>query len=522
MTATSPAPALAGPDPGSSWRGAAALAGVLAAGVALGVAELAAAFVGPAASPVVAVGDVVITLVPEPVKAAAIATFGQQDKVALVVGTLLLVTLAALAVGALALRRPAVGDAGILLFGLFGALAAIGRPVGSPLDGLPSLVGAIAGAVALRLLLAPLRADVTAGAAGRRRFLVGGGVALGAALVTGGGGRLAQGLRFDVAEAHGELRLPRPASSAPPLPAGADLAREVKGVTPLFTENRAFYRIDTALTVPQIRPRDFALEITGMVDRPRTWTLAQLFARDDVIERDLTLSCVSNDVGDDLVGTARWLGVPLAAILSESGIARASSQLVCRSSDGMTIGTPVRAALEVENAMLAFGMNGDPLPVEHGFPLRMIIPGLYGYVSACKWLTGIEASTFEAFDAYWVARGWAAEGPVRIASRIDTPASGRTFDAGRRPIAGVAWAPTRGISGVQVRIDDGEWRDADLSPAIGGDLWRQWVLPHEFSPGSYLLTVRATDGEGEVQTGDQMGSFPSGATGWHSVRVVVR
>lgn len=524
MTTTEQAPA---PAPGAPVRRAprraeAALAGLLAAAVALGVAELVAALIGPAASPVVAVGDVVITLAPEPVKAFAIDVFGEQDKLALVVGTVLLVGLAALGLGVLALRRPWIGTAGILAFGVLGAVAAVSRPAGSPLDGLPSLVGAGAGVLALRLLLARLRPDGGGAQADRRGFLVGSGVALGAAVVAGGGGRLVQELRFDVAEARRDLRLPVPASPAARLPAGADLAREVDGLTPLFTGNRAFYRVDTAITVPQIRPRDFRLDVTGLVDRPRSWTLAELFDRDDVLERDITLTCVSNEVGGGLAGTARWLGVPLGAVLRESGIRRESTQLVCRSSDGMTIGAPTRAALDVEDAMLAFGMNGEPLPVEHGFPLRMIIPGLYGYVSACKWLTGIEASTFDAFDAYWVERGWAERGPIKIASRIDTPSSGRSFPAGRRPIAGVAWAQTRGIAAVDVRIDDGDWLPAELSPQVDADLWRQWVLPHDFEPGSYLLSVRATGADGEVQPGERADPFPDGASGWHTIRVVAR
>ena len=219
-----------------------------------------------------------------------------------------------------------------------------------------------------------------------------------------------------------------------------------------------------------------------MFDSPRSYTLPDLFERDDLIERDVTLTCVSNEVGGRLAGTARWLGVPLGAFLRENGIRSGSDQLVCRDVNGMTIGAPTRSALEVEDAMLAFGMNGEPLPVEHGFPVRMLIPGLYGYVSACKWLTGIEATTFDAFDAYWIERDWAAEGPIKVASRIDTPAPLREFPAGRRAIAGVAWAQTRGIASVEVRVDEEDWVEAELSPEVDADLWRQWVLPYDFPP----------------------------------------
>ncbi|MDP9428993.1 MAG: molybdopterin-dependent oxidoreductase [Actinomycetota bacterium] len=527
-------------------RPRAAVAGLLSAGVALGVAELVATLIGPQSSPVVAVGDKVITLVPEPVKAFAIATFGENDKIALVVGTLVLIALYAAVLGVLALGRRAVGVAGIALFGVVGAAAAVTGPAGGPLDALPALVGAGAGIVALRARLASLTVPTTAAAptpaddaaplaerlrtslgtgdrkgAGldRRRFFLTSGAAVGAAVVTGGAGRLLL-RRFDVGGARADLALPAPASPAPALPAGADLAGQVDGVTPLFTANREFYRVDTAITVPQIRPADYRLTLTGMFDSPRTYTFDDLLGRDDLIERDITLTCVSNEVGGRLAGTARWLGVPLGAFLRENGIQSGSDQLVCRSSDGMTIGAPTRSALDVEDAMIAFGMNGEPLPVEHGFPVRMLIPGLYGYVSACKWMVGIEATTYDAFDAYWIERDWAAQGPIKVASRIDTPAPLRRFPAGRRPIAGVAWAQTRGIAAVEVRVDQGGWLPAQLSPQVDADLWRQWVLPYDFAPGSYQLTVRATSAEGEVQAAERVEPFPNGSTGLHSIRVI--
>ncbi|WP_324274677.1 molybdopterin-dependent oxidoreductase [Blastococcus brunescens] len=457
-------------------RAFAALAGLLSAAVALGVAELVAALVGPASSPVIAVGDAAITLTPEPVKAFAIRTFGENDKIALVVGTLAVIAVYALLVGLVGLRNRRIGVLGIALFGAVGVLAALTRPAGGPLDALPSLIGAGAGILALLALLAPLTAPDPAVPGGRptpapeghadervvdrlreilgstdrkgsgldrRRFFLTSGVALGAAAITGGGGRLLQ-QRFDIAGDRAALALPAPDSPAEPLPPGADLSDEIDGLTPLFTDNAEFYRVDTAIAVPRIRPADYRLEMAGMFDSPRSYTLADLFERDDLIERDITLTCVSNEVGGGLAGTARWIGVPLAALLQENGIRTGSDQLLCRSEDGMTIGAPTRNALEVEDAMLAFGMNGEPLPVEHGFPVRMLIPGLYGYVSACKWLVRIEATTFDAVDAYWTERDWAAEGPIKIASRIDTPAPLREFPAGRRAIAGMAWAQTRG------------------------------------------------------------------------------
>ncbi|RBY92382.1 molybdopterin-binding oxidoreductase [Blastococcus sp. TBT05-19] len=549
MTEQDPRATTGGDGPGTGLRRVlAALAGLLAAAVALGVAELVAALVGPASSPVVAVGDAAITLTPEPVKAFAIRTFGENDKIALIVGTLIVIAIYALVIGLVGLRSRRLGIAGILLFGLVGVVAAVTRPAGGILYGLPALVGALVGAGALLALLSPLQTPAPTsdpspaptpapyGLAGRlrdalgagdrkgagmdrRRFFLTSGVAVGVAAVAGGGGRLLQ-QRFDVAGERGDLALPRPASPAPALPAGADLAPRIEGLTPLVTPNKDFYRVDTAITVPQIRPSDYTLTLKGKFDSPQSYSLQDLFDRDDIIERDITLTCVSNEVGGRLAGTARWLGVPLGAFLRENGIGDDSDQLVCTSSDGMTIGAPTRSALEVEDAMLAFGMNGEPLPVEHGFPVRMLIPGLYGYVSACKWITTIDATTYDAFDAYWVERDWAADGPIKVFSRIDTPAPLRQFPAGRRPIAGVAWAQTRGIARVEVRVDDEDWVEAELSPEVDADLWRQWVLPYDFATGQHDLTVRATSKDGETQTEERAAPFPNGASGWHSVRVI--
>src|SRR4051812_33916567 len=340
-------------------------------------------------------------MTPEAVKSFAIRTFGDNDKTALVVGTLILLALFSLALGVLALRSRLLGVLGIALFGLVGAVAAVTRPAGGIVDALPSVAGGVAGVVALLALLRPLTLSQPLPAASpsapdeqvldrlrevlgagdrkgagldRRRFFLTSGVALGAAALTGGGGQLLR-RRFDVADDRREIKVPAPAFPAGALPQGADLAGRIDGLTPLITPNGAFYRVDTALTVPQIRRTDYRLSVSGMFDSPRSHTLEDLFGRSDLIERDITLTCVSNEVGGTLAGTARWIGVPLGAFLRENGIRSNSTQLVCRSSDGMTIGAPTRAALGTEDAMLAFGMNGEPLPVEHGFPVRMIIPG---------------------------------------------------------------------------------------------------------------------------------------------------
>jgi DMSO/TMAO reductase YedYZ molybdopterin-dependent catalytic subunit len=503
---------------------------VLAAAVALGAGELVAGLVGPRSSPVVAVADTVVALTPEAVKDAAIRTFGSNDKHALVVGTLVVTCLYAAAVGIAAARRWRVGATGVALFGLVGIVAAVTRPGAGAVEGLPSFAAAVAGVLALRWLVPERSPEPETGletglgtGAGtgldRRQFLAAGGIALGTAVVTAGGGRLLD-RRFDVAAERSRLTLPAPASPAPALPAGADLSRQVRGLTPLVTATRSFYRVDTAITVPQLRPADYRLALTGMFGGGGSLTLQDLYRRDDLIERDITLTCVSNEVGGDLAGNARWLGVPLGTFLREHGLDPAATQLVCRSDDGMTIGASARAALETPDAMLAIGMNGRPLPVAHGFPVRMVVPGQYGYVSACKWLTGIEATTYDAYDAYWVRRGWTREGPIKVASRIDTPADGRGVAVGRRAVAGVAWAQGRGIARVEVRVDDGGWTEARLAPDPGADVWRQWVLPVDLAAGRHRIAVRATTADGELQTDHPAEPFPDGATGWHQVEVL--
>ncbi|MEU9006133.1 molybdopterin-dependent oxidoreductase, partial [Streptomyces sp. NPDC048551] len=322
----------------------------------------------------------------------------------------------------------------------------------------------------------------------------------------------------------GGLTLPRPASPAPAVPAGAQL--KVAGVSPFTTPNRDFYRVDTALVVPKIDAGTWRLRIHGKgVARPRTYTLADLLAR-PLIERDITLTCVSNEVGGPYTGTARWLGVPLAALLREAGVRPPSKgggadQLVARSVDGMTLGSPVEDVMDGRDAMLAVGMNGAPLPFEHGFPVRMLVPGLYGYVSACKWITDIELTTFDAYDPYWVKRKWARRAPIKTQTRIDTPKPFGRPDSGTVTVAGVAWAQRRGITRVEVRIDEGPWQDADLAAQDSVDTWRQWSYRWNAAPGGHNITVRATDGSGAVQTEERARTIPDGASGRHSVFVTV-
>jgi DMSO/TMAO reductase YedYZ molybdopterin-dependent catalytic subunit len=302
---------------------------------------------------------------------------------------------------------------------------------------------------------------------------------------------------------------------------GPDAEFDVDGLTPRLVPNRDFYRIDTAITAPAVDVDHWRLRVTGMVDHPREYTFDDLLGR-ELIERDLTLCCVSNPVGGDLVGNARWLGVALADLLAEAGPDPAADQLVSRSVDGWTAGTPTAAVLDGRDALIAVGMNGEPLPIDHGWPARLVIPGFYGYVSATKWLTELELTTFDAYDAYWIMRDWALPGPVQTAARIDVPRDRSTLDTGPAVIAGVAWAQQRGISAVHISVDGGPWQAADLSDAANGDVWRQWRLEWDATPGDHTITVRATDGDGNVQTATRAPVKPSGATGLHSVATTVR
>ncbi|MGW5638003.1 sulfite oxidase [Streptomyces sp. NPDC003832] len=511
-----------------------ALSGALAGFTALAVAELVSAGVRPQAGPVVAVGGAAIDRTPAAVKDWAIRNFGTDDKLVLQLGILAVLALLALGLGVLALRHRRAGSAGVLLFGAVGALAATGRPDSPGLsDALPSAVGALVGAAALFLLVGRLgprgsasdRPAVPDAGWDRRGFVrAAGAVAVASAgagalgrTLTGAGGREAAASRAD-------LVLPAPESPAPAVPRGA--RPRIAGISPFTTPNDDFYRVDTALVVPKVDVDGWRLRIHGRgVTRPVTLSYDDLLRREPV-ERDITLTCVSNEVGGPYVGNARWLGVRLADLLAECGVRPPSErgpadQLVARSVDGMTIGTPVEDVMDGRDALLAYGMNGEPLPFEHGFPVRMVVPGLYGYVSACKWIEDIELTTFDAYDAYWVRRSWARRAPVKTQSRIDTPRPFARPSAGTVMVAGVAWAQHRGIDKVEVRVDDGPWQEARLAAEASLDTWRQWSFPWQATRGSHTLTVRATDRDGAVQTARRARTVPDGATGRHSVVVSV-
>ncbi len=495
--------------------------GLLAGGVTLAVAELVAGALLRPSSPVLAVGSAFIDLTPRPLKDFAVTTFGQNDKNVLLTGIGLTLVLLTAVVGLLARRRPRIGDLAVLALTAVAVIAAVSRPTARGVDVLPALAGGVVGLLTLRLLLGHLTrpgGDRRSGPVTRRAFLAMAGAVGLVAVVSEAAGRQLRG-RLDAAAARRGVSLPRPASPAPAWPQGAELP--VPGITPLQTAATDFYRVDTALSVPQLRPQDWQLVVHGLVDRPLTLSFADLLAM-PAVERDITMTCVSNEVGGTLVGSARWQGVLLADVLARAGVQPEASQLFSRSVDGMTIGTPVSAVTDGRDALLAYAMNGAPLLPEHGFPVRMVVPGLYGYVSATKWVTDLELTTFERATGYWVQRGWAAQAPIRIGSRIDTPKPLSRTPSGDLAVAGVAWAQHRGISAVQVQLDDGPWQQAQLSAPVDQDTWRQWVWRWRgATPGTHRLTVRAVDGHGDLQVQQRETPFPAGATGWHSIIVTV-
>jgi DMSO/TMAO reductase YedYZ molybdopterin-dependent catalytic subunit len=582
---------------GAAWG---ALCGVLAAAVAMGIAQLFAGLSIPAASPVIAVGQAAINLTPLPVKDWATSTFGNNDKNALLTGVFVVVFLYAIVVGVVAMRRLSAGFIGLAIFAAIGIAAALTRPNAAAGWALPTVGGALAGAFALYRLVqvarrlslgdaagasgaagtswtsgglppivfggpgggsagpgdpaggaagelrapdlpdvpggaglpgevaAPeppgasvpaLRAPVRpAGAPARRAFLLTAGVSVAAAAIGEFGGR-ELATRRNVSAARSAVRFPRAADPAAPLPAGVNLP--VPGISPFITPNSQFYRVDTALIVPEVDPSNWQLRVHGMVAREISVTYGELLRR-PLVENYMTLCCVSNPVGGPYIGNAKWLGASLASLLREAGPRAGASQLLCTSADGFTSGTPLSVVLDGRDALVAVAMNGAALPVEHGFPARLVVPGLYGYVSACKWVVDIEVTTFQQAVAYWAQRGWSQQGPIKTESRIDVPASGSQVKAGRVAVAGVAWAQHKGIDAVEVRVDGGQWHEATLAAVPNIDTWRQWVWQWEDAGvGPHMIEARATDKTGYTQTGLQADVAPNGATGYPSSQITV-
>ena len=615
----------------SRWWGAAC--GLVAAAAAMGIGQLFAGFTVPAASPVVAVGEAAIDRTPLAVKDWATSTFGTGDKTVLLAGVLVVVFLYSMVVGVLAMRRLALGFLGLAIFAGIGLAAALTRHNATGSYVVPTLFGAIAGALVLWWLVVTARRAVSAGAAGRavrrpggadplppiafgtggrgdesdagpgrgaaregdigwvaaagsggdgggapsgagrpgaadggsadrgsadggsadggsadrgsadrgsrggrreafpawtpagqarqsarRQFLVAAGVGVAAAAIGEFGGR-SLATSKNVSVARQALRFPRAAVPAPPLPAGVNLP--VPGLSSFVTPNGQFYRIDTALIVPQVDPSNWKLRIHGMVSREVVITFDELLRR-PLIEDYVTLCCVSNPVGGPYIGNAKWLGASYGSLIRAAGPLRGADQLLCTSVDGFTVGTPLEVVLDGQrDSLIAVAMNGAALPTEHGFPARLVVPGLYGYVSACKWVVDIEVTTFAAAQAYWVPRGWSPLGPIKTESRIDVPASGSSVKEGRVAVAGVAWAQHKGIDAVEVRVDRGPWHQATLATVPDIDTWRQWTWQWDATKGTHLIEARATDKTGYTQTSALADVAPNGATGYPSTQVNV-
>ncbi|APA96067.1 molybdopterin-dependent oxidoreductase [Nocardia seriolae] len=502
-------------------RGTRIAGGIVAGGVTLGVAELVSVLVSPDSTPLQAVGGWIVDHTPDGFREWVIGLVGTNDKLLLFVSMgVAAVVLAGVAGVIERVGRP-FGSVLFAAFGLLSTIAALGRPNASWIWALPSLIGMVAGILMLRSLIEKITAldEVAAEhmAVERRQVLRGIGIAGAAALVAGVAGRVI-GLRSrDVSAERADVVLPSPSGVEPSVEPGADL--RIPGLTPYLTKNADFYRIDTALTVPQVSKDDWSLRIHGMVDREIRLSYADLAAKPP-IERLVTLTCVSNPVGGDLIGNARWLGYRLDELIAAAGPHPDADMVLSRSIDGFTAGSPLAVLVDGRDAMLAVGMNGEPLPTAHGYPARLVVPGLYGYVSATKWVTELEITRFDRAEAFWTKRGWSAKGPIKTECRIDTPRAHGTFGAGRITVAGVAWAQHRGIKGVEVRVDQGDWQPARLAVAPSIDTWVQWAFDWDATgTGIHTIWARATDGTGETQTDKQADVVPDGATGYPSLTV---
>ena len=501
----------------------AAVVGVVSAAVVLAVAEVVSLFVAPGASPIVAVGGLAIDLAPAWVKDVAIALFYTADKIALLVLLGLLVVALAAGIGVLHLVRPPWGFAGVAAVALVASLAATTRAEATGAWALPSVVGAVVGVLVLHYGIRRLRGwteapPLTEGVS--RRAFIGYIVATaGAATLVGVAARMVNATTATVSRLRDAITIPAPTVPAAPIPAGAELG--IDGLARVVTPNVDFYRIDTALQVPSVNADEWRLRVTGMVEQEVEIGFDELLAL-PLIETAVTLTCVSNEVGGGLIGNAVWVGYPIRELLKRARPLAGADMVLSRSIDGFTASTPLPVLQDDRDAILAVAMNGDPLPLEHGFPVRMVVPGLYGYVSATKWVTELELTTFEDQTAYWTDRGWSERGPIKTSSRIDVPAQNAAVDAVPVVVAGVAWAQHTGIDAVEVRVDGGPWQEATLADAISVDTWRQWRWEWDAEPGSHTIEVRATDADGETQSGAEVGTVPDGAEGWHRVEVGVR
>ncbi|AYY12163.1 oxidoreductase [Actinobacteria bacterium YIM 96077] len=535
----------------TNWRPA--LAGVLALGLGLGTAELVAGVLDrPAGSPVVAAAEWFIDVVPAWLADLAITWFGTADKLALGIGVAVVLALAGAGIGVLARhhRRAALGVAAVLV--VVALLVVWSRRETSSLDLAPSLAAGVVALPALAWLAGLVERAAPGGAPGpdtsvsgpdssgtgrsgnsgpgdagafrqqvrapsRRAFVTGASATAALAALAAGAGRWMSADRIGVESARDDLGVDVDLPAADPPP---DAELGISGSEPWRTPNEDFYRIDTAFSAPSIRPEEWRLRIHGMVEQELELGYDDLVGM-GLVDRWTTLTCVSNEIGGGLVGNALWTGVPIADVLDRARPLPDADAVLSTSHDGWTCGTPLEALTDERGSLFAVGMNGEPLPVEHGFPVRMVVPGLYGYVSATKWVVDLEVSRFDQFDAYWTTRGWAERGPIKVSSRIDVPEDGARVGAGKVAVAGSAWAQQRGIEAVEVRVDAGPWIPARLGGVPNDDTWRQWVYEWDATAGEHELEVRAVTADGETQTGDEAPPAPDGATGWHRIAVTV-
>jgi DMSO/TMAO reductase YedYZ molybdopterin-dependent catalytic subunit len=542
-----------------------------------GIGELAAGLLAPASSPVAAIGSALIDIAPTWAKDAAIALFGTADKIALVVGIAIVMLGVAALAGWLQARTPPWGVIVAAGLGVGGAVIAATRPAAGPLAWAPAAVAGAVAATTLWLLIrslqrtatttsatvtttgvtttgvtsdaadtgpasesdprertdatTPRSAEATGGASepgaaaadprsrpSRRAFFAWAGAAAVAGILAAAVGGIRSTASAGVTAARRALRLPAAATEASPVPPAAELG--IPGLARVVTPNDRFYRIDTALIVPEVDPADWRLRVHGMVAEEFELTWDELLAL-PLQESWTTLACVSNEVGGTLIGNALWLGYPVRELLARARPDADADMVLSRSIDGFTASTPLEALTDARDAVLAVGMNGEPLPLEHGFPARMVVPGLYGYVSATKWVVELEVTRFDRARAYWTDRGWSERGPIKLQSRIDVPRKAQGLSAGETVIAGVAWHQGIGVAGVEVQVDDGPWQEATLASAISDDTWVQWSMPWTAEAGAHLIRCRATGKDGERQTPTRASPAPDGATGWHERHVEV-
>lgn len=512
----------------------AALAGVVAGGTGIAAGELTAGFLSPLVSPVTALGGAVIDAVPPGVKEVVIQLFGTSDKIVLVASIILVAAILAAIAGVVEHRRKGWGLVLAGLAGVAGLTAVLTRAQSTPQAGFAPIVAVVVTMLLLRALVRRLQAWDPSDPAqqtpvdgvgpaepaplARRSFLNALAVSSIAAAVAGTVTAVLTRATAVASGFRGSLALPAPAGPAQAIPSGASLP--VDGISALVTSNADFYRIDTALTVPAIDPPSWKLRVTGLVDREVELDFATLLAK-PLTARHITIACVSNEVGGDLIGNALWLGWPVRELLAMAGPQAGADMVLSTSNDGWTASTPLEALTDDRDALLAVGMNGEPLPLEHGFPVRMIVPGLYGFVSATKWLTELKVTRFADQKAYWSTRGWSDHGPIKTQSRIDVPRNGRTVKAGKVQFGGVAWAQHRGVSRVELRVDRGSWQEATLAAGISNDTWYQWQHTVDLAAGDHEVQVRATDSSGRPQTEDRAPVAPDGATGYHTISVKV-